>query len=86
MEIVKDENLEYEKWMDYYEQAERKQYIGNLDVDESVTIITKDKDGKIVNTKTFTAKFINCHFNLQWQDKGGKATEELYEYVRQRKA
>lgn len=60
---------------DKYTEFERKQFIINLDIGEKVEINVYDKEGKKVNSKEFIAKFINCHINCQWQDKGAKNKE-----------
>ncbi len=56
----------------YYDEFDRKQFIVNLDIGDKVLIQVIDKNGKLLKDKEFIAKYINCHLNAQWQDKGDK--------------
>jgi len=57
---------------DKYEEFNREQYIINLDVGDKVKIQILDKDDKLLDERLFVAKYVNCHINCQWQDKGVK--------------
>ncbi|GAG86412.1 unnamed protein product [marine sediment metagenome] len=55
-----------------YDELIREQYIVDLDIGEKVQIKILDKDNKVLDEKEFIAKYVNCHINCQWQDKGIK--------------
>lgn len=64
-----------------YEEFELQQFILNCeDKTERIIIQAFDKDNTKVFDKEFQPKFINSHLNIQWQDKGEKSEEPLYEY------
>jgi TusA-related sulfurtransferase len=69
MEIMNDGILmeSHPKYKDY----KKKVLKGKLAAGESITVITKDIEGK-ETTRSFTAEFSNCHFKLVVQDKGEK--------------
>ena len=48
------------------------QYIADLDIGDKVKIEIEPIDGSGTIEKEFTAQFINCHINCQFQDKGAK--------------
>ncbi len=52
---------------DLYDEFELSQLITKLSIGDKLTISVND-----VVIKEYTAKYINCHFNLQFQDKGTK--------------
>ena len=81
MEITKDEDA-YTAEKDFYSEFDQAQLIAKLAIDEKVKIEILDKDGKSLFSKEYPAKYINCHFNFLWQDKGIKSEESLYEYVK----
>ena len=78
MEIKTDEMISTATHFQY-DEYERKQLIIELAKGETLTIIVKDIKGEIIpeSIKEYTAKFINCHFNMQWQDKGIKKEIKL---------
>ncbi len=85
MKIKDNEELKEQKH-DYYEDYKLRQLIFDFeDKAESVSIIARDKEGKIIHNETFTPEFTNCHINLTMQDKGIKSDESLYEMVKVRK-
>lgn len=85
MKITDNEEIKEQKH-DYYEDFKLRQLIFNFeDQAESVSIIARDKEGKILHNETFTMEFINCHINLTMQDKGIKSEESLYEWTKVRK-
>ena len=57
---------------DNYSEFERWQYIADLNVGDKIKIEIEPIDGSGVIEKEFTAKYVNCHINCQWQDKGVK--------------
>lgn len=71
MEIKKEEIVEVSDSV-LYTDYDRQQFIVDLDVDEQLIIQVKDKTGEVIKEKIFTAKYVNCHFNLQWQDRSEK--------------
>ncbi len=72
-ESLVDEDLNQTHYR--YDEFERKQFIVELDVGETLRVQVLDKEGKTLHEKEFIAKYINCHINCQWQDKGVKKTE-----------
>lgn len=78
MDIKKDEIVPDSR-NEKYTEFERKQYIVELNVGETFFCGVKDAQGKIfpLSEREFVAKYINCHFNLQWQDKGEKTISEI---------
>ena len=52
---------------DSYDEYERSQLIVLLNIGEKLTISVDD-----IVIKEYTAKYVNCHFNLGFQDKGLK--------------
>ena len=55
-----------------YTEFERWQYIADLNVGDKIKIEIEPIDGSGVIEKEFVAKYVNCHINCQWQDKGEK--------------
>ena len=85
MKINDNEEIK-EQTHDYYEDFKLRQIIFNFeDKAESIQIIAKDKEGKIIHDETFSPEFINTHINLTFQDKGIKSEESLYEFVKVKK-
>ena len=85
MKINENEEIKEQKH-DWYEEFKLRQTTFNFEnTDETFSIIVKDKDGNVVYNKTYKPDFINCHINLTFQDKGTKADESLYEYVKVKK-
>lgn len=81
MEIKTEQEVEeYEN--NFYIDFENAQISVKLNKDEVLKIQVLDKDTNVLLTRTYTAKYINTHFDLRWQDKGVKSEEELYEYVK----
>ena len=78
MEIITEELVNESKHAAYTE-FDRKQFIVELNVGETLFVGIKDNKGNIIpeSVREFPAKYINCHANLQWQDKGTKTAEEL---------
>lgn len=68
MEITTDT---IETKSEIYDDFELLQLIVLMDIGEKLTISIDD-----VMVKEYTAKFSNCHFNMQWQDKGEKINLE----------
>ena len=62
---------------DKYTEFDRQQFIISLDIGERAEIKIYDKLGKEIDSKEFLAKYVNCHINCQWQDKGIKKIEEI---------
>lgn len=64
MEITRDniETIHYS-----YDEYELSQLIALMSIGEKLTISIDD-----VVIKEYTAKYVNCHFNLGFQDKGLK--------------
>lgn len=62
-----------------YTEFEQKQLICTLEKGETLILKIMSKEGtEIEESKqlpAYTAKFINCHFNLVFQDKGKKKPE-----------
>ncbi len=50
-----------------YDEFELSQFIVELDVGDKIEILVNGK-----KEKEFTAKYINCHMNARFQDKGIK--------------
>lgn len=69
MEITTDTK---ETINDSYDEFEKTQLVAKLPVGEKLTISIDD-----IVIKEYTAKYINCHFNLIFQDKGEKIDLEL---------
>lgn len=71
---IKNEELVNGSEHQYYTEFEGKQYIVELDIGETLFVGVKDVQGNIIplSLREWTAKYINSHFNLQWQDKGIK--------------
>ena len=56
-----------------YSEFDRKQIIvDDMQVGEQIKIVGVAIDGTETIHAIFTAKYINCHINCQWQDKGTK--------------
>ena len=68
MEITRDNTRTRHESYDEYEVS---QLIVLLDIGEKLTISVND-----VVVKEYTAKYINTHFNLGFQDKGEKINLE----------
>lgn len=64
-EIISEVNESYEEFL-------RSQFIVDLNIGDKVKIKVYGKAGQILAEKEFEAKYINCHINCQWQDKGIK--------------
>lgn len=80
MDINENEEIK-DEINQYYNEFEKEQFILNFENNaEKVVIQGFDKDGNKVFDKEFIPKFINSHLNIQWQDKGIKSEESLYEY------
>jgi hypothetical protein len=73
MEVRKEGPVEGLETHPCYSEFDRKHLIiDKLPVGYTVELVIKDGAGKIIKENTFLAKYINCHFNFQWQDKGEK--------------
>ena len=66
--VIKKEHRSYDEFL-------RAGYVVDLDVGDKVQIKILDKNDKILSEKEFVAKYVNCHINCQWQDKGIKKLE-----------
>lgn len=64
-EVVEETHDRYAEW-------DRQQFIISLDVGEKIEIKVYDEENKEIDSKEYIAKYINCHINCQWQDKGVK--------------
>ena len=56
----------------YTEIGQHSLILDDIQIGEKIKIIGIDTAGKETIYKEFTAKYINCHINCQWQDKGTK--------------
>ena len=66
MEILREQHItEKENFTEF----DLTQVIGKLDIGESVTLTYIDSEG-VKQERTFTAKYIDCHFNFSIQDMG----------------
>ena len=84
--IINDNEEIKEQVHDHYEDFKLRQTIYIFeDLTETIEIVAKDKDGKIIDTKIFQPTFIKTHLDVQFQDKGLKSEESLYEMVRVKK-
>lgn len=64
-EIISEVNESYEEFL-------RSQFIVDLNIGDKVKIQVFDENNKLLTDKEFEAKYVNCHINCQWQDKGIK--------------
>lgn len=55
-----------------YDEFVREQYIIDLDLGDKVRIQILDENDNLLDEKFFIAKYVNCHINCQFQDKGVK--------------
>lgn len=65
---IKDE--EVQKTHNLYDDWESWQYIADLHIGDKIKIEIEPIDGSGTIEKEFIAKYINCHINCRWQDKG----------------
>lgn len=66
MELLREQHVtEKENFTEF----DLTQVIGKLDIGESVTLTYIDSED-VKQERTFTAKYIDCHFNFAFQDKG----------------
>lgn len=76
MSIVNETKINSEKQLadshQYYDEFEQQQIIIEIKQGESLVLVKKDSAGNRTDLKECPAKYINCHANMQWQDKGIK--------------
>jgi hypothetical protein len=60
-----------------YNDFNLQQFVVNLPVGYSVEVLIRDDKNAVITsaTRKFTANFINCHFNLIFQDKSTRKEE-----------
>lgn len=71
MQVITDEDVDGTIHA-YYDELIRKQLVINLEAGESLVVTVLGTSNETLFTKTYKQQYTNCHFNLQWQDKGIK--------------
>ena len=71
MEIIQNRVIDSSE-NKYYTELDRQEFIVKLEIGEKLQVRVLDANDNVLGQKEFIAKYINCHFNLQWQDKGVK--------------
>lgn len=77
MKIAKDNLVNDSRHQNYSEFDRQQLIVDEIQPTEKIKIVGVDTTGKETVLKVFTAKYINCHFNGQWQDKGTKTVSEI---------